>query len=398
MAAFNKISVLTKSLCCGAAIISSFFCNFSYAQPQQSSRYTETTTTVIVTAKDGYGKESKDNIVVTIFKPTSGEGPFPAIVVNHGRPDDALRATMVRTRFSNISPYLIDKGFVVIVPTRLGYGNQTASGDPEQFGFCNNPVFQAAFEAVASQVLGVVDVVKTLPYVIPDQIFLIGGSVGGMGVVAAAATNPSSVRAVVNFAGGHGGRPGKPDQPCSAYQLERAAKAFGQRKSQVPSLWIYNENDQLFSPKLATDWFGAFSEAGGKGEFRMMPAYGKDGHDYFEKAPQLWGDIILDFFSRNGLRMSKAGRSSEIEIPQASNFAALDNFDALPKRTPKMLLDYRRYLVYLKPKAFAIDATSGAHGVATGPNAISEALDLCKNNSATTCKLYAVNDDVVWKP
>lgn len=395
---FNKIGALTKPLCWRVVVISALSFNTSYAQPQQSNKYTETITSVIVSAKDGYGKESKDNIVVTIFKPTTGEGPFPVIVVNHGRPDDALRATMVRTRFSTISPYLVEKGFVVVVPTRLGYGNQTASGDPEQFGFCNNPVFQAAFEAVASQVLGVVDVVKTLPYVIPDQIFLIGGSVGGMGVVAAAAKNPSTVRAVVNFAGGHGGRPGNPDQPCSAYQLERAAKAFGQSKSQIPSLWIYNENDKLFSPRLANSWFNAFTEAGGKAEFRMMGPYGNDGHDFFEKAPQLWGDMVMEFLGRNGLRMTNLNKASVAEIPAPSNFAALDNYEALPNRSPRMLLDYKRYLVYLKPKAFAIDAIRGTHGVATGPNAISEALTLCQATGAANCKLYAVNDDVVWKP
>ncbi len=56
--------------------------------------------------------------------------------------------------------------------------------------------------------------------------------------------------------------------------------AFGARSS-VPSLWLYAENDSLFPPELVTRMHGAYVQAGGRAELRMVPPIVHDGHNLF---------------------------------------------------------------------------------------------------------------------
>jgi len=43
-------------------------------------------------------------------------------------------------------------------------------------------------------------------------------------------------------------------------------------------LWIYNENDTFFGPALCKRMHDAFTEAGGKAKYHLLPAFGSDGH------------------------------------------------------------------------------------------------------------------------
>ena len=56
---------------------------------------------------------------------------------------------------------------------------------------------------------------------------------------------------------------------------------------------------------------------------------------------------------------------------------------------------YKRFLEAKLPRAFAI-GPKGAAGWATGDWAIGRALGFCQRRSGDRCKLYAVDDDVVW--
>jgi hypothetical protein len=52
----------------------------------------------------------------------------PYLVLNHGRPANGNLAGMQRQRYSDNSRYFVSLGFVVLVPTRVGYGE---SGGPD---------------------------------------------------------------------------------------------------------------------------------------------------------------------------------------------------------------------------------------------------------------------------
>ena len=70
---------------------------------------------------------------------------------------------------------------------------------------------------------------------------------------------------------------GKPNNNCAPDKLVEVTREFG-TKSRIPMLWIYAENDTYFGPDLANRMHKAFTEAGGKAEFRIFPPFGSDGH------------------------------------------------------------------------------------------------------------------------
>jgi hypothetical protein len=58
---------------------------------------------------------------------------------------------------------------------------------------------------------------------------------------------------------------------------------------------------------------------------------------------------------------------------------------------------YQRFLSAKSPKAIAI-GSGGRMGFASGDDAMSNALGFCQRRTGQPCKLYAVDDDVVWIP
>ena len=70
--------------------------------------------------------------------------------------------------------------------------------------------------------------------------------------------------------------------------------------ARTPTLWIYTENDQWMGPKFPREWFDAFKEKGGVGEFVLFPPNGRDGHGLFSNAPEVWRARALEFLRTNG--------------------------------------------------------------------------------------------------
>lgn len=167
---------------------------------------------------------------------------------------------------------------------------------------------------------------------------------------------------------------------------------------------MYVQNDRYFSVENARTWFDAHTQAGGVAEFIAMPAFGSDGHDLFEKAPAQWLPAVLSFLERSvGVATSTpasaavaATATAPASTPSPTGTAALDDLAALPMLTPLMRLDYRRFLASAKPRAFAIGDAPGFHAYATGDNASVQALRACERGQSVKCRLYAVDDGVVW--
>ncbi len=90
----------------------------------------------------------------------------------------------------------------------------------------------------------------------------------------------------------------------------------------------------------------------------------------------------------------------------ASGFASLTDVDAVPNLGPNCKERYAQWIKRSNPKAFAI-SDKGHCTYPTGANpsdpALSadpaeRALQLCAKDGARICRLYAIDDDVVWKP
>ncbi len=59
---------------------------------------------------------------------------------------------------------------------------------------------------------------------------------------------------------------------------------------------------------------------------------------------------------------------------------------------------YRNYVLKFTPRAFAV-APNGAWGWAEGgADPLKRALDFCNRRGNGGCKLYSVDETVVWKP
>src|SRR5262245_55373924 len=59
-----------------------------------------------VTVKNLYGREETRSIALTVFKP-AGDGPFPLVIMSHGRASSDRRAHQGRQRFEPLARYLV---------------------------------------------------------------------------------------------------------------------------------------------------------------------------------------------------------------------------------------------------------------------------------------------------
>ncbi len=230
-------------------------------------------------------------MLTTVFRPP-GEQPRPLVVINHGSPVIG-REQMQRQRFTAASSWFVKQGYVVVVPLRRGYG-ATGGRWNESYGRCDVGDYYGAGIEAAKDVNAAVQFMRRQPFVRPDRTLVVGQSAGGWATVAYSAANPAGVPAMVNFAGGRGGRNQNiANNNCVPLRLIEAAGKFG-RTARVPTLWIYTQNDSFFEPKLSRSMADAYTAAGGNADYRLLPAFGKDGHGLFGSAtgPAVWSPLV----------------------------------------------------------------------------------------------------------
>lgn len=246
-----------------------------------------------------YGEEVKQNIKVTIFRDEQ-RTRAPYLVLNHGRPThDADRRKMKRQRYSTNSRYFVTRGFVVIVPTRAGYG-ESGGTDAEYPGKCPYPVFAPACAAGADQIIGVLKYAQALPYVDSSRGLVVGQSFGGVIAITLSAMDVPGLAGAVNFAGGGGGNPlERPENPCGTAAMSQLFRDYA-ANAKVPTLWLYSENDRFWGPRLPKEWFQGFIKAGGNGTFVALPPYKENGHEIFMGNPDAWKPPFEEFLRKVG--------------------------------------------------------------------------------------------------
>jgi dienelactone hydrolase len=240
-----------------------------------------------------------------MIRPT-GEGPFPLLVINHGVSlDPKERSYFPVIEFRDAAIWFARQGYVVVAPVRPGYG-ATAIEIPERglfglffsgVGNCSEANFRDAGLAIASIDRWVIEYLSAEPFIKRDEVVVVGQSGGGWGAIALASQNPTSVRAIIGFAAGRGGRfNGKPNNNCAPDNLVEAAAQFG-RTARIPMLWIYTQNDSYFGPELTKRLRTAFQAAGGNVEYHLLPDFGEDGHFMIDSADavQLWAPLVSEF-------------------------------------------------------------------------------------------------------
>lgn len=246
------------------------------------------------------GEPVEQPVEVLFYRDDARTGPAPLVVISHGRsPDAKARQALGRASYPKVVPFFLERGFVVAVPTRVGYG-RTGGPDLEDSGPCDHRDFAPAYDAAARQVQAVVEHLRGRPDVRPDQTLLVGQSFGGVTTLSLAASNLAGVQAGINFAGGGGGNPRtRPGQPCGPDRMEAMLREYG-RDARVPVLWVYAENDRYFGAELPRRWFAAYAEGGAPAEFQQYGPHGSDGHALFAHWPGVWHARVDAFLSRHG--------------------------------------------------------------------------------------------------
>jgi len=240
-------------------------------------------------------------LVTRVCRPP-GDAPAPLAVISHGSPvDAAARPRMAVPGCGGAAQWFVRRGYVVALPLRRGYG-ETGGAWAETYGRCDAADFAAGGRAAAEDLAAVVRYMRALPYVARGGLVMVGQSAGGWASLAYAGRYPDGLAAVVNFAGGRGGRrDNQPNVNCSPDRLVAAAGTLG-ATARVPSLWIYAANDTFFAPDLVQRMHAAFTEAGGRAQLVQLPPFRDDGHRLFAAAAgmAIWAPVAASFL--DGLR------------------------------------------------------------------------------------------------
>jgi dienelactone hydrolase len=212
-----------------------------------------------------------------LFRPP-GAGPFPLAVIAHASTQNVLRrAQMPRPEYAALSAWLVARGFAVLVPERPGHG-ATGGKYIEDQGGCDEANYSRAGHATADAIATALDYLREQPFIRQDGAIVVGHSAGAWGALALAGSNPKGVSMIIAFAPGRGGRANDfPNQVCAPRTLISAAAEFG-HDARAPVVWLVSANDTYFAPELARQLADAFRAGGGKVDFRVLAAYGGEGH------------------------------------------------------------------------------------------------------------------------
>ncbi len=270
------------------------------------------TIAIPVTAADGTTRTIPARLCRPAVPAAGTPAPARLVVLAHGSPGAIPDA---RARFGllpcdhPLARTFTAAGYAVLYPLRRGYGPDALRGVPwsDPYGDCESPDYVRAAVETARDTAAAIAHARTLPGIRPEGVALIGQSAGGWGALYLAAHPPPGLAAVVNAAGGRGGRRGnRPNDNCSPDRLvaQAALLAYGNARAARgprPTLWLYAANDSFFAPSLATAMHAAYTDTGGRADLRLLPPFGADGHDLlFSRAgPPVWAPIILPFLAAN---------------------------------------------------------------------------------------------------
>jgi dienelactone hydrolase len=332
----------------------------------------------------------KYSLAATILKP-EGEGPFGAIVLNHGTPGSASgRARESTELLINSAAVFARRGYVVVMPLRRGFG-ATGGEFAEDPGTCANPDYRKGEHNAADDVMAAYNYTRALSYVDGNRMMLAGQSAGGMVAMYTAGTrNPEGLVAVLSFAAGRGGNPDfRPGVPCAIEPVARLLESVG-KNVRVPVLFHYAQNDLYFNEQTTRLWYDRFTAAGAKAEYVLQPSFGRDGHYIFSEVlgVRYWLPAVEQFLGRHNIPFERLDAAQPLQAVERLPHVQTDACRNL----------YRAFLESPGPRAYALSG-DGRCGFAGG---LTDAADIavreCRTNAKEPCTLYAVDGDVVWMP
>lgn len=334
------------------------------------------------------GPGGREMLETTIFRP-SGPGPFPLLLMNHGKQEGPARQQK-RERFIYMATEFVRRGYAVMLPMRSGFALSTGAYRDHGCDMTANGVAQAR------DVLDALAYARRQSWVDPERILVAGQSYGGLAAMALATANLPGVRGLLNFAGGL-----RVDKPVCDWQssLAKAYATFG-AYSQVPSLWLYGANDSYFGPQLAQRWYRSYTGSGGKAELFAYGSFKRDAHLTLgsRDGVAIWLPRVERFLDSIGMPTRPVYSVIDPPPPPETHFALLDDVGAVPFLADQGRAAYRAFLGKQLPRAFAVSETGAWGWAEEGESPDYRALASCQQSSSKPCHLYLVDDSVVWPP
>ena len=249
---------------------------------------------VIVHKTDG--SQFTQQLILTVVRSEfSKSSPF--ILLLHGRPESPVRfAVMGQVRYPVNAEYFVSKGFVVLIPTRVGYG-LTGGPDVEYTGECDAKDSQRGMIPIVDETQQILTYFKNMPYVDTSRGLVFGESFGGVGAIALGSSGLQAIKGAINISGGDGGSLDHLEQPCQPDRLKATFASYG-KSNQIATLWMYSLNDRFWGVDHPRAWFSAFVKAGGNGEFASLPADKNNGHYIFTRNTEAWHPAFEAFIHK----------------------------------------------------------------------------------------------------
>lgn len=322
----------------------------------------------------------------TVFRP-NGPGPFPLIVINHGK-DPRHPSLQPRDRFYYMASVFVKRGYAVMVPMRQGF---SMSGGRYRDHGCD---MAANGYTQAEDIRSTIDYARQQSWIDAERIVVAGQSYGGLATIALGTESLPGVRGLINFAGGLRDDSGR----CAwRSQLVSAFAEYGS-KATLPSLWMYGQNDSLFGPELAGRMHASYVQAGGQARLVELPPFKRDAHGMLASrdGEKVWLQDMERFLQEINMPTAVVVDVPAPPSPARTDYARVDDVDAVPFLSEHGRHAYREYLTKMTPRAFAVSPGGGWTWAEEGEDPDGRALAACAAKSKDPCYLYSVDDYVVW--
>jgi dienelactone hydrolase len=307
----------------------------------------------------------KKGLEATMVRPNDGVA-HPLALLAHGTPREPNdREGMTPWSLLPQAREFARRGWTTVIVMRRGYGD-SGGGYREEANACSPRVdYYDSGRESAKDLRSAIAYLSTRPEVDASRIISVGISAGGFATVALTAEPPPGLVAAISFAGGRGSK--RPDEVCNVDELVRTFGDFG-KKSRVPMLWVYAENDHFFGPQIATRFYQAFTATGGKAILVRAAAFRKDGHGLFSLGGiPIWTPMVDNFLTHQNLQL----RSSLLALPTPAAVAAPSQL------SPEASAEFRSFLTLPAHKAFAVSG-GGHYGYVFGRRTEKEASKLAE--------------------
>ncbi|UUZ53457.1 hypothetical protein LP419_32350 [Massilia sp. H-1] len=167
----------------------------------------------------------------------------------------------------------------------------------------------------------------------------------------------------------------------------------------MPSLWMYGVNDSLFGPDLVGRMHTAFVREGGRARLVEFGAFKRDSHGMIASrdGEKIWWKQAEPFLRQIGMPTAEMVAVGAAPTLPPTNFARIDDIAAVPYLAESGRAAYREYLARMTPRAFAVSASGAWCWAEDGEDPDQRAISTCEKKSNEPCKLYSVDNDVVWQ-